>query len=93
VYEACHYQSSNQPVYLHWKLRAQCETEIELPENNSLWHGPKVLAEIPLNIPYVVTEVTQIYCASCMKVLAPRSSLLLNEEFGTDDYYLSQPMA
>jgi len=92
VYEACHYQPSNQPVYLHWKLRAQCETEIELPKNTSLSRGPKVLAKIPLRIPYVITEIPQVSCASCMKVLAPQSSLLSNDEFGTDDYYLSQPM-
>jgi len=86
VYEACHYRPSNQPVYLHWKLRA--ESEIELP-TDSPYHT--MLAKIPLIIPYVITEVPRIYCASCMKILAPRSSLLY-EDIGTDDYYLAQPM-
>jgi dual specificity phosphatase 12 len=90
VYEVCRYRPSTQPVYLHWKLRAQCETEIEIPNRSS--RGPKVFAKIPLKIPCVVTEIPQFYCASCMKVLAPASSLLSNDEIPTDDYYLSQPM-
>jgi dual specificity phosphatase 12 len=92
VYEACRYRPSNQPVYLHWKLRAECETEIELPQDASISRGPKPFAKIPLSIPYVVTEIKseipQMYCTSCMKALAPQSSLLSK----IDDCYLAQPM-
>jgi protein-tyrosine phosphatase len=36
VYEACDYGPFNQPVYLHWQLRARCETEIDIPKNIAL---------------------------------------------------------
>jgi len=91
VYEACNYRPSNQPVYLHWHLRAQCETEIESPETTTISKCPKVLAKIPGNIQYVVAEMSRLACATCSKVLAPMQSLLPFNN-AEDDHYLAQPI-
>ena len=91
VYEACGYRPYNQPIYLHWQLRAQCETDIEISQRITL-PRQKVLAKIPQIIPYVETEVPHLLCATCNKVLAPKSSILPCESDSVDDYYLAQPM-
>jgi len=91
VYEACHYHPSDQAVYLHWQLRAECETEIEPPESTTISKRSKVIAKIPRNIQYVVPEMPCLVCATCSKLLAPIQSLLplSNNE---DDHYLVQPI-
>jgi dual specificity phosphatase 12 len=47
VYEACRFRPSNQPVYLHWMLQAECETEIELPQDASVSRGPNLWRKFP----------------------------------------------
>ena len=99
VYEACGYRPANQPVYLHWKLRAQCETEIrprpltstKTPQTANPTAHPKVFAKIPLHIPYIRTRIPVLRCATCHMVLAPCSSLLPRTH-DSDDYYLAQPV-
>ena len=92
VYEACGYRPLNQPVYLHWMLRLQCETEIDRPGNGLVLPSGKPLARIPTTIPYVSTETPQLICAMCHKILAPATYVLPLQNDGGDDYYLAQPM-
>ena len=92
VYEACEYRPSNQPIYLHWLLRAQCETEIDRPGDVLVLPGYKPLAKIPHAIPYVSTESPRLACVTCSKTLAPTNFILPPEGYGADDYYLAKPM-
>lgn len=92
VYEACEYRPSNQPIYIHWKLRAQCETEIERPRNTAVLPHAKILAKIPNPIPYVVIETPRLTCASCNKDLAPQAFVLPRTAGVIDDYFLAQPI-
>lgn len=89
VYEACQCRPSNQPVCLHWQLRALCETQMEGPHEATLRSGETGLAKIPCHIPYVKTEEPRLVCATCNKILAPKTSLLSDDQ---DNYYLSQPI-
>ena len=98
VYAACDYRPLNQPVYAHWRLRAECETEAFYPSQPSptladsqIPHRHKVLAKIPLKIPYVVTEPPYIECTNCQKLLAPHTSVLPRDD-ESDNFYLAQPM-
>ena len=92
VYEACEYRPSNQPVYIHWKLRVQCETEIDRPDNVFVLPSHKPIAKIPPRISYMTTEGSRLQCATCGKTLAPATSVLPYGGDGVDDYYLAQPM-
>ena len=62
---------------------------------------PKILPYYPVKkssqkflaiIPYVKTEIPRLACATCNKVLAPKSSILPYGNDDVDDYYLAQPM-
>ena len=92
VYEACGYRPSNQPVYLHWKLRLQCETEIDRPGGVLLLPTDKPLARIPTRIPYVSSNAPGLACSWCKKRLAPATHILPSENNGEDHYFLAQPM-
>jgi dual specificity phosphatase 12 len=98
VYAACDYLPLNQPVYSHWRLRVECETESVYPSqplltlaDSQIPHQQKVLAKIPLKIPYVITEPPHIKCAHCQKFLAPHTSVLPRHG-NSDNFYLAQPM-
>lgn len=84
VHEDCNYRPLNQPLYLHWQLRAECETGTT-PE-------PGVLAKIPSTIPYVETKSNFFICNGCSIVLAPKTSILSSGSGGATDYFLAQPM-
>ena len=92
VYEACGYRPLNQPVYLHWMLRLQCETEIDRPGDIFVLSRGKPMARIPTIIPYISTETSQLICAICHKILAPATYVLPVQSDGQNDYYLAQPV-
>ena len=103
VFYKCGCEPTEQAIYLHWKIRFRCETEIRLPEyaksSPPLFSGVKVLergkvlAKIPIPIPYVSPTGSGgklLRCTECQMPLAPCSLLL--PPLNAGDYLLAQPM-